>query len=123
MGFRVHAEPNPQPIQFIGETAWDNVVVELLGEKYEYHNVWLNTGGNKRLTPEGSQYVLDKLIEAKRKLYELKGLQPPEEKFDYSFESDENYTDNDPILPTRFYNRVVTFLKQTIDNNNYLNGY
>ena len=118
MGFRVHSEPNPQSIQFIGETAWDSVVVELLGKEYEYHNVWFNTG-NKRLTPEGIKYLLDKLIETKRKLYESKGLQPPEEKFDYSFESDEN----DPILPTSFYNRVVTFLKQTIDNNNYLNAY
>ena len=118
MGFRIHAEPNPQPIPLIRETCWDEVVKELLGKEYDYYNVWFNTGKTDKLTAERIQFLLDELSEAKKKLLESHGLEITEERYDWNYE---NGDDSDSLLP-RSYNMVVTFLKQTLDNN-YLHSY
>ena len=101
MGFRIYAKPNPQPIEFIKDGVWDDVVKELLGEKYDYHNVWFNMGEKDKLSTEGVQFLLDELVKV-----ELTTVR----------ENSKKYNKDQ-------FNIVLIFLKQTIEHNNYLISY
>jgi len=62
MGFRVHAEPNPQSIKLIKDYFWDDICVPLLGNEYEYNNVW---NSSSKLSTEGIQFLLNEIMKAK----------------------------------------------------------
>jgi hypothetical protein len=149
MGFRIYAEPHPQPISEIKDSVWDDVMVELLGRQYDYLCVWGDH--SKWLTTEGIQWFFDKCLAAKNKLCEEKGIEVTEDRFDFkarnrrflsgvsplSAPRDPNFHDSgmrshsfkrgeteycDEPLP-RHYEEVMTFLKQSIDNKNDLRAY
>ena len=92
MGFRVHAGPNPQTIKLIKDYFWDDICIPLLGNEYNYWNVW---NSSSKLTTEGIEFLLNEIMKAKD------GNKGNEENFNY----------------------FITFLKEAIDNNNYLTAY
>ena len=62
MCFHIYSDPNPQPISFINEKSWDEVITFHLGDKYSYNNIWCNKDENDEFTTEGIKFLLNKKL-------------------------------------------------------------